>query len=367
MAGRCGAYERTSSTLVEVTLSLPEHMNLLSVEHVAVRLHGARRATKQILGNLILNDVNLEVRSGEIVGLIGETGSWKTTLARTIVGLVRTTSGVIRFEGDEISKLSRRATRAFRRRGAVQFVFQDPLRSLDPDMTIGQIVGEGLAVQNELDPSARRVAVREALEVVGLDPGISERRPGQISGGQRQRASIARAVVMRPKLLICDEPVSALDASTRNLVLRILIDLRKEFELALLIISHDLASLAGVADRVAVLYQGRVVEEGPLDAIFSAARHPYSALLVATSPSLARSRAETIDITRFDHDESDTQQVTTGCAFAPRCPYASDACRAITPERVEIAPRWSVACHHADQWREVVLADPPLTSVAGER
>jgi oligopeptide/dipeptide ABC transporter ATP-binding protein len=217
-------------------------------------------------------------------------------------------------------------------------------------MTVGQIVGQGLLIQDELGGDERREAVQRALELVGLEPALVDRRPGQISGGQRQRVAIARAVVMRPRLLICDEPVSALDASTRNLVLGILADLRRELGLALLIISHDLASLAGVADRVAVLYQGHVVEEGPLEQIFTSARHPYAALLVSSAPSLARGGARSVDLAAFGRDDDDAEPVASGCPFAPRCPYATAHCRTSAPAQVEIESRWTVACHRADEW-----------------
>jgi oligopeptide/dipeptide ABC transporter ATP-binding protein len=330
---------------------------LLSVCDVSVRLHGARHATRQSGGRRILNKVSIEVAPGQIVGLIGETGSGKTTLARTIVGLVPATSGSILFEDRDLSLLSRKARRLFRRLGSVQFVFQDPLRSLDPDMSVQQLVGEGLAIQDSLSETERDVAIEDALKIVGLDKGIATRRPAQISGGQRQRVSIARAVVMKPRLILCDEPVSALDASTRNFVLRILSKLRDDLGLALLIISHDLASLAGVADRVAVLYRGHIVEEGPTDLVFRSARHPYTALLIASSPSIAKSGQDRpLDLEAFGHDEGGELDETEGCPFVERCPFATDICHTETPVRTEILPGWEVACHHAAEWR---VADQP--------
>jgi oligopeptide/dipeptide ABC transporter ATP-binding protein len=334
---------------------MPENRALLSVEGVTVRLHGALHGAKQAgAGKRILNDVSMTVEEGQIVGLIGETGSGKTTLARAIVGLLPVERGVIHFDGQEISGLKGKQRRAQRRVGRMQFVFQDPLRSLDPDMTIGQLVGEGLEIQGSRSATERADAIEHALRTVGLDPAIVDRRPGQISGGQRQRVSIARAMVMQPRLLLCDEPVSALDASTRNFVLRILSDLRKDFGLALLIISHDLASLAGVADRVAVLYRGHVVEEGPLEEVFASAHHPYTALLVASAPALARGKTSAhVAVDRYGRAESDGNAYddSVGCPFAGRCPYATDICSAEVPDRVEISVGWTVACHHAQEWR----------------
>src|SRR6202050_1556750 len=228
---------------------------LLAVESVDVTLGRGWRA------NQVLSGVDLDVWPGEIVGLVGETGSGKTTLARTVVGLVNPKRGRILIEGLPISALRRGARRAERRRGHVQLVFQDPLRSLDPDLTVAEIVAEGLRVRGESGDEIRR-RVSDALEQVGLDATMLERTPGQISGGQRQRVSIARALAVEPGLLICDEPVSGLGASTRNSVLRLLDQLRTSLGLAIVIISHDLSSLAGIADRVVVADRGRIIEDG---------------------------------------------------------------------------------------------------------
>ncbi len=236
----------------------------------------------------VLDGVDLTISPGEIVGLIGETGSGKTTLGRAIVGLVRPTAGTIRFEGAQIQGLRGRHRRALRRRGRIQFIFQDPLRSLDPAQRVADIVTEGLAIRRELDPAGRRQRAAEALVAVGLGPEFLDRLPGEISGGQRQRVAIARGIVTHPRLLICDEPVSALDAANRTHILRLLARLRDDQAIAMLIISHDLASMADVADRVAVLHNGRIVEEGPTARVFAAPTHPYTRLLIASSPRSAR-------------------------------------------------------------------------------
>jgi ABC-type dipeptide/oligopeptide/nickel transport system ATPase subunit len=257
---------------------------LLRVDEVDVVL-GRRHQASQILSG-----VSARVSAGEIVGVVGETGSGKTTLARTIVGLVDPVRGTVTVDGQPVSTLRGEARRAFRRTGRVQLVFQDPLRSLDPELAIGRVVGEGLAIQGKLRPIEIAERARDALVTVGLDPDLADRYPAQVSGGQRQRIAIARALVMRPRLLICDEPVSALDASNRNRVLRLLDDLRRTLDIGLLVISHDLGSLAAVADRIVVLYRGQVVEEGPTDEVFGAPRHPYTVRLVAAAPSLSRQR-----------------------------------------------------------------------------
>ena len=191
------------------------------------------------------------------------------------------------FDGAEISGLRRAARRRERRSGHVQLVFQDPLRSLDPDLTVAEIVGEGLRIRGGLDEAEIERRAAGALAKVGLDAALLHRTPGQISGGQRQRVSIARALAVDPELLLCDEPVSALDASNRNYILRLLGDLRDDLGLPIVIISHDLSSLAGIADRVVVLYRGRIVEDGPVAQVFTAPRHPYTALLMASAPSVS--------------------------------------------------------------------------------
>lgn len=236
-------------------------------------------------GTPILHDLDLDVAAGEIVGLIGETGSGKTTLARAILGLVTPRSGTVALSGTTLSALRGRKLRAFRRTGQVQYVFQDPLRSLDPELRIGDIVGEGLAVRG-IAPADRAALVRTALERVGLDPGLADRLPGRISGGQRQRVAIARAIALEPRLLICDEPVSALDVSNRNHILGLLGDLRDQLGMGIVVISHDLGSLASVTDRIVVLYHGRVVEQGTAQQIFTAPEHPYTQLLIASVPTI---------------------------------------------------------------------------------
>ena len=234
----------------------------------------------------VLDGVALDVRPGEILGVIGETGSGKTTLARTIVGLVPARSGRIEFDGVELSALRGRALREFRRRGAIQFVFQDPLRALDPDLTAAESVAEPLDAAGTGTRPERAERAAKALEAVGLDAGLGDRVPGRLSGGQRQRVLLARALVTEPRLLICDEPVSALDAANRNHVLRLLLNLRDEAGIAALVISHDLHSLAGVADRVAVLNEGRVVEQGPVRRILDDPQDSYTQRLLAAAPRL---------------------------------------------------------------------------------
>ena len=304
--------------------------------------------------NHVLSDVNLNVWPGEIIGLVGETGSGKTTLARAVVGLARPRGGRVTFDGKEISALRGAARRRERRAGHIQLVFQDPLRSLDPDLTVGDIVGEGLKIRGGLSAADIADRVGEALAKVGLNPALARRQPGQLSGGQWQRVSIARALAADPRLLLCDEPVSALDASNRNYILRLLAELRDRLGLPIVIISHDLSSLAGIADRVIVLYRGRIVEDGPAGQVFTRPRHPYTALLMASAPRVHRDEAD-LSVHRLRRTAADPAPPAAhgACVFAARCPFAVDAC-AVQPPLEDVGDpagaRWASACRRHQEW-----------------
>ncbi|WP_062645737.1 ABC transporter ATP-binding protein [Streptomyces maremycinicus] len=257
---------------------------VLSVEGLDVH-YGPRRRRRRAL-----HDVSLSIAPGETVGVIGETGSGKSTLARTILGLVRASAGSIVVDGEEVGAYGPRRWRALRRRGVVQYVFQDPLRSLDPDLTIEDSLAEPLLVQGV--PRAEAAGrVRAFLPRVRLGEELLDRLPGELSGGQRQRVAVARALVTEPRLVILDEPVSALDSANRVQVLEILKELRAD-GVALVFISHDLGSVAGVADRIAVLYQGELVEVGAAADVIRAPRHPYTRLLVRSAPTLHSAPAD---------------------------------------------------------------------------
>ncbi|MFF8564766.1 ABC transporter ATP-binding protein [Streptomyces albidoflavus] len=238
----------------------------------------------------VLRGVSLDVSPGETVGLIGETGSGKSTFARAVLGLVPAAAGSVVIDGEETRGHSRRQWRRLRRSGVVQYVFQDPLRSLDPDRTVAESLTEPLLVQGVTTAGAAERA-RAFLDQVRLSAELLDRLPGELSGGQRQRVAVARALVTEPRLVILDEPVSALDSANRVQILEILKDLRARGT-ALVLISHDLGSVVGVADRTAVLYQGELVESGPSADVVNRPRHAYTRLLVSSAPTLHGARAD---------------------------------------------------------------------------
>jgi ABC-type glutathione transport system ATPase component len=246
--------------------------------------YGPRRRRQRAL-----HGVSLSIVPGETVGVIGETGSGKSTFARAVLGLVRTSGGRVVIDGEDVTGYSHRKWRALRRRGVVQYVFQDPLRSLDPDLTVEQSLAEPLLLRGVSRASAAET-VRTYLAQVRLDEELLARLPGELSGGQRQRVAVARALVTRPKLILLDEPASALDAANRVQVLEILKELRGR-GVALVYISHDLGSVAGIADRIAVLYRGELVEVGTTDQVINAPRHVYTRLLVRSAPTLRSAAA----------------------------------------------------------------------------
>ncbi|PZE25636.1 MULTISPECIES: ABC transporter ATP-binding protein [unclassified Curtobacterium] len=257
---------------------------VLQIEGLRVSYgRGARRQQ-------VIHDADLTIAPGEVVGLIGETGSGKSTLARAVLGLVPASGGRIILDGQDVTRASAKQRQGLRRSGRVQYVFQDPMRSLDPGFTLEQSIAEPLVTSGRYDRTTIAATVREYLAKVRLDERLLDRLPGQVSGGQRQRIAIARALVTRPGLLILDEPVSALDSANRVQILELLQGLAGP-DVSLLFISHDLGSVAGITDRVVVLYRGRVVETNTTDAIINDPQHPYTQLLVGSAPTLGTEAA----------------------------------------------------------------------------
>ena len=291
-----------------------------------------------------VEDVSLSVARGETLGLIGESGCGKSTLGRLLLRLHDPNSGSIRFDGREIATLPDAALRPLRRR--MQIIFQDPYASLNPRRTVREIVALPLALHETLRGPEAELRVAEMLDRVGLARAHMGRYPHQFSGGQRQRIGIARALILRPDFVVCDEPVSALDVSVQAQVLALLRELRDEMGLSLLFISHDLAVVAHLAARIAVMYLGRVVEEGARDAILRRASHPYTQSLLASVPRLTG--AKTMQRTPTG-DLPSPLSPPAGCAFHPRCPAAGPRCRRELPRRVALdAAGHMAACHLHD-------------------
>ncbi len=287
-----------------------------------------------------LDGVTLEVRRGETLGVIGESGCGKSTLGRTALRLVEPTAGSVSFDGVDLATLDAAAMKVMRRR--MQIIFQDPYASLNPRRTVEQIVGLGLAIHARNTAAEIRGQVAAMLERVGLSPAQMHRYPHQFSGGQRQRIGIARALVLKPQFVVCDEPVSALDVSIQAQILALLGELKRELGLTYLFISHDLAVVAHVSDRVAVMYMGQVVELGPARALLKAPAHPYTWALLAAVPRIDAVSGER---PRLQGDVPSPLNPPTGCRFHTRCPHAMEKCRGEAPRPVVVAAGHSVACH----------------------
>jgi oligopeptide/dipeptide ABC transporter ATP-binding protein len=274
-----------------------------------------------------VDGVNLSVRHGETLGLVGESGCGKSTLGRTVMRLEEPTEGRVYFEGKELAKASK--TELFQLRRNIQVIFQDPYSSLNPRMTVGEIVREPLLV-HRLGTRAEQIEkVRALLETVGLTGEMLDRYPHEFSGGQRQRIGIARALALNPKLVIADEPVSALDVSVRSQVLNLMIRLQRERNLTYIFISHDLSVVEHISDTIAIMYLGRIVEKGPVEQIFKKPAHPYTRALIAAIPVPdPELRHEGVPV---KGEAPSAISPPPGCPFHPRCPYAIEACKSIVP------------------------------------
>ena len=303
-----------------------------------------------------VDGVSFAVATGETLGLVGESGCGKSTLARCLAMLYPLTEGSITFDGQDVASLNDDERRHLRR--DVQMVFQDPYGSLNPRRRVGSIIGEALRVQGNDDRSKRMSKVQEIMEVVGLNPEHYNRFPAEFSGGQRQRIGIARALIVRPKLLICDEPVSALDVSVRAQIINLLSDLRDEFSLTTIFISHDLGVVEQVSDRVAVMYLGQIIELAPAERLYAGARHPYTAALLSAAPIADPDRARVRQRIVVTGDVPSPSNPPSGCRFHPRCPYAQERCRQEVPVLRTIGDNAShaVACHFPLKILEGVVA-----------
>jgi len=307
-------------------------------KHFPVKKGLLRRTVGQVYA---VDGVSFSIGEGETLGLVGESGCGKSTVARTVLRLVEPTSGEIRIDGKDITRLGKRELRPYRRQ--MQMIFQDPFSSLNPRMSAGDIVGEPLLVHDIASGKAKETMTADIFDQVGLRRSQMKAFPHEFSGGQRQRISIARALALNPKLIVADEPVSALDVSIQAQVINLMMDLQREKQLSYLFIAHDLAVVEHISHRIAVMYLGKIVEYADKTTLFTNPQHPYTEALLSAvpvpNPKLKREKR------LLQGDVPSPINPPPGCAFHTRCPYAFDRCKVDTPKLVELSPGHGVSCH----------------------
>jgi oligopeptide/dipeptide ABC transporter ATP-binding protein len=316
---------------------------LLEIDHLSVMFPVRAGTWGAVIGHVhAVDDVTLSLAEGETLGLVGESGCGKTTLGRTLVRLTEPTAGTIRFRGEDLTTKGHKDLRGFRR--YVQMVFQDPQASLNPRKRISQIVGAGIRLRGTSKGRTARREVEELLARVGLDPDHAQRYPHEFSGGQRQRIGIARALAADPKLVILDEPVSALDVSIQAQIVNLLDELQDAYALSYVFVAHDLSVVRHVSDRIAVMYLGKIVELSPSDELYTKPMHPYTASLLDAipipDPDVRRDRR------RLVGELPSATKPPSGCRFHTRCPWATRLCTEVEPPLAEFASGHQVACHH---------------------
>jgi oligopeptide/dipeptide ABC transporter ATP-binding protein len=336
----------------DITKHFPIMRGVLFPKHV-----GAVRA---------VDGVSFTLRGGETLGIVGESGCGKSTLARCILKLIEPTSGRIIFRGEDITRYTRAEMRAVRR--DMMIVFQDPFASLNPRKRVGRLIGEALEIHGIGTEEERRRRAQELLEIVGLNPEHYGRFPHEFSGGQRQRIGVARALAVQPKVIFCDEPVSALDVSVQAQVLNLLKDLQEQFDLTYVFIAHDLSVVRHISDRVMVMYLGRAVELADRDTIYEHPRHPYTAALLDAVPIPDPALAQRRDAPFVEGDVPSPVDVPTGCSFHPRCPRAhAGHCDVEVPQLGAIGAAHAVACHYPLEGTAVASSSSVPQSPSGER
>lgn len=333
----------------------------LKLAKLSVEFPLARRLFRRSTMLRAVDGVSFDLRSGEALGIVGESGCGKSTLIRAILQLVKSASGQVIWLGNALERVSANQLRPLR--ADLQIIFQDPLASLNPRMTIGQIVEEPLRVHRpELTAAERMRSVTEMLDRVGLSAAVLNRYPHEFSGGQCQRIGIARAMILRPKLLVCDEPVSALDVSIQAQIINLLMDLRHEHGMSILFVSHNLAVVRRLCDRVLVLYLGRMMELAPTSALYDAPAHPYTRMLLecvpVPDPAIQPQRLRTVRSGELPSPAAPP----SGCVFRTRCVHAIDVCARQVPEWESLAEERFVACH---RWRELNTAAVPFIRSVG--
>lgn len=326
---------------------------LLEVKHLQIHFPIRAGLFRRVGKVHAVNDVSLTLNAGETLGIVGESGCGKSTLAKALLRLYKPSAGAIYFAGEDISTFNRRRLLDLRRQ--MQIVFQDPFESLNSHHSVAEILAEPFCIHKLGTDAERKKWVHKLLERVGLDSGAFDLYPHELSGGQRQRIGVARAIALKPKLIVCDEPVSALDVSVRAQIINLLLELQREMNLALVFIAHDLALVRHLSDHVAVMYLGDFVEVAAAEHIYHSPRHPYSQALIAAIPVADPSRRRVRQIVQGDVPSP--VNPPAGCAFHTRCVYASERCKGEKPVLVEIAAeqhKRKVACHHWDEIRDTL-------------
>lgn len=320
---------------------------LLSVKNLKTWFPIRRGLFQHTVGYVqAVDDVSFDLKAGETLGLVGESGCGKTTTGRTLLRLIPATSGEVRFDGKDVLKMPETEMKPLRR--DMQIVFQDPYGSMNPRMTIRSIVEEGLIVQQIGTPPQREAMVREVIHKVGLEDSCLNRYPHEFSGGQRQRICIARALVLQPKFMVLDEPISALDVSIQSQIINLLVKLREEMGLTYLFISHDLSVVEYLSDRVAVMYLGQIIETAPSHELYANPRHPYTQALLSSIPTMDETRRQKRII--LHGDVPSPVNPPKHCRFYPRCPRAEEICCKQTPPLVQIGEGHMAMCHFAKEF-----------------